>query len=79
MGSAGAGCEACSFHARVCSNPCLPRVQAGIKPPTFVLFCNDTKLFPDDYKKFIERQFRWGAWRPAPAALALHHAVSARS
>ncbi|KAL4423769.1 hypothetical protein ABPG75_001070 [Micractinium tetrahymenae] len=32
--------------------------QAGIKPPTFVLFCNDTKLFPDDYKKFIERQFR---------------------
>lgn len=32
--------------------------QAGIKPPTFVLFCNDTKLFHDDYKKFIERQFR---------------------
>ena len=33
--------------------------QAGVKPPTFVLFCNDTKLFPEDYKKFIERQFRW--------------------
>jgi hypothetical protein len=30
-----------------------------LKPPTFVLFCNDAKLFPDDYKKFIERQFRW--------------------
>jgi predicted GTPase len=34
-------------------------LQAGVKPPTFVLFCNDTKLFPEDYKKFIERQFRW--------------------
>ncbi|PRW61158.1 GTPase Der [Chlorella sorokiniana] len=32
--------------------------QAGIKPPSFVLFCNDTKLFPDDYRKYIERQFR---------------------
>lgn len=40
---------------RVCLTSCL---QAGIKPPTFVLFCNDAKLFPDDYKKFIERQFR---------------------
>ena len=36
--------------------------QAGVKPPTFVLFCNDTKLFPEDYKKFIERQFRWAWW-----------------
>lgn len=35
-----------------------PNLQAGIKPPTFVLFCNDTKLFPDDYRKYIERQFR---------------------
>ena len=32
--------------------------QAGIKPPTFVLFCNDPKLFADDYKKYMERQFR---------------------
>lgn len=32
--------------------------QAGIKPPTFVLFCNDTSLFPDDYKRYVERQFR---------------------
>ncbi|EFN51402.1 hypothetical protein CHLNCDRAFT_37436 [Chlorella variabilis] len=32
--------------------------QAGTKPPTFVLFCNDAKLFPPDYKKFMERQFR---------------------
>lgn len=35
--------------------------QAGIKPPTFVLFCNDAKLFPDDYRKYIERQFRCAA------------------
>lgn len=32
--------------------------QAGIKPPTFVLFCNDPTLFGDDYKKYMERQFR---------------------
>jgi GTP-binding protein len=32
--------------------------QAGIKPPTFVLFCNDPLLFADDYKKYMERQFR---------------------
>ena len=38
------------------SFPCT--MQAGIKPPTFVLFCNDAKLFPDDYRKYIERQFR---------------------
>lgn len=35
---------------------CTP--QAGIKPPTFVLFVNDPELFPDDYKKYIERQLR---------------------
>ncbi|GAB4813056.1 hypothetical protein N2152v2_000102 [Parachlorella kessleri] len=32
--------------------------QAGIKPPSFVLFVNDPSLFPDDYKKYIERQLR---------------------
>lgn len=32
--------------------------QAGVKPPSFVFFCNDPKLFPDDYKKYMERQFR---------------------
>lgn len=32
--------------------------QAGIKPPTFVLFCNDPKLFGEDYRKYMERQFR---------------------
>jgi len=32
--------------------------QAGIKPPTFVMFCNDAKLFAEDYKKYMERQLR---------------------
>jgi GTP-binding protein len=32
--------------------------QAGVKPPTFVMFCNDPKLFPEDYRKYMERQFR---------------------
>lgn len=32
--------------------------QAGVKPPSFVLFCNDPKLFGDDYRKYMERQFR---------------------
>lgn len=32
--------------------------QAGTRPPSFVLFCNDPKLFGDDYRKYIERQFR---------------------
>lgn len=32
--------------------------QAGIKPPSFVLFVNDPKLFADDYRKYIERQLR---------------------
>ena len=32
--------------------------QAGVKPPTFVLFCNDAKLFPEDYRTYVERSFR---------------------
>lgn len=32
--------------------------QAGVKPPTFIMFCNDPKLFGDDYRKYMERQFR---------------------
>jgi len=26
-------------------------VQASIKPPTFVMFVNDARLFSDDYKR----------------------------
>jgi GTP-binding protein len=32
--------------------------QAGTKPPTFVLFVNDPILFPDDYRRYIERALR---------------------
>ena len=32
--------------------------QAAIRPPTFVFFCNDPKLFSDTYKRFMERQLR---------------------
>ena len=34
--------------------------QAGVKPPTFVLFCNDPRLFTEDYRKYIERSLRCG-------------------
>lgn len=44
-------------HPNLPARPALPW-QAGIKPPTFVLFVNDPSLFPDDYKKYIERQLR---------------------
>lgn len=32
--------------------------QAATRPPTFVFFVNDPKLFTDDYRRFIERQLR---------------------
>lgn len=32
--------------------------QAAIRPPTFVLFVNDPKLFTEDYMRFMERQLR---------------------
>lgn len=32
--------------------------QTGVKPPTFVMFCNDPKLFGPDYHKYMDRQFR---------------------
>eukprot|EP00884_Botryococcus_braunii_P023684 jgi/Botrbrau1/99/Bobra.0022s0088.2 len=32
--------------------------QAATRPPSFVFFVNDAKLFPDDYKKYMERQLR---------------------
>ena len=32
--------------------------QAATRPPSFVLFVNDVKLFGDDYKLFMERQIR---------------------
>ena len=32
--------------------------QAGTRPPTFVLFVNDPALFPDDYRRYVERALR---------------------
>ena len=32
--------------------------QAAIRPPTFVFFCNDPKLFSDTYKRYMEKQLR---------------------
>lgn len=32
--------------------------QAAIRPPTFVLFVNDAKLFPETYRRYMEKQLR---------------------
>ncbi|KAL1295054.1 uncharacterized protein LOC107619043 isoform X1 [Arachis ipaensis] len=32
--------------------------QAAIRPPTFVFFVNDAKLFPQAYCRYMERQLR---------------------
>ena len=32
--------------------------QASVRPPTFVMCCNDGKLITDDYKQYLERALR---------------------
>jgi GTP-binding protein len=32
--------------------------QAGVRPPTFVCFCNDAKLFHFSYLRYLENQIR---------------------
>ena len=32
--------------------------QVGIKPPHFVVFCNDKKLFHFSYQRYLENQIR---------------------
>ena len=32
--------------------------QSGVKPPTFVLFCNSAKLFHFSYQRYLENQLR---------------------
>ncbi|KAM0943960.1 putative GTP-binding protein EngA [Dioscorea sansibarensis] len=32
--------------------------QAAIRPPTFVFFVNDPKLFPETYRRYMEKQLR---------------------
>lgn len=38
--------------------------QAAIRPPTFVFFVNDAKLFPDTYRRYMEKQLRTDAGFP---------------
>ncbi|XP_049379249.1 uncharacterized protein LOC125844059 [Solanum stenotomum] len=35
--------------------------QAAIRPPTFVFFVNDAKLFPETYRRYMEKQLRTSA------------------
>ena len=35
--------------------------QPATRPPTFVLFVNDVSLFPDDYRRYVERSLRAAA------------------
>ncbi|KAK9221043.1 hypothetical protein WN944_009467 [Citrus x changshan-huyou] len=32
--------------------------QAAVRPPTFVFFVNDTTLFPETYRRYMEKQLR---------------------
>ncbi len=32
--------------------------QVGVRPPTFVIFCNDAELFHFSYQRYLENQFR---------------------
>ena len=32
--------------------------QIGVKPPHFVIFCNDAKLFHFSYQRYLENQIR---------------------
>ena len=32
--------------------------QAGVKPPHFVFFCNDARLFHFSYQRYLENQIR---------------------
>jgi len=39
-------------------------VQAAIRPPTFVFFVNEAKLFPETYRRYMEKQLRSDAGFP---------------
>ena len=32
--------------------------QSGVRPPTFVCFCNDAQLFHFSYQRYLENQIR---------------------
>ena len=33
-------------------------MQAAVRPPTFVFFVNDAQLFPELYRRYMEKQIR---------------------
>lgn len=35
-----------------------PPLQAAVNPPTFVFFVNEAKLFPEEYRRYMEKQLR---------------------
>uniref|UniRef100_A0A0E0BLI3 GTPase Der n=1 Tax=Oryza glumipatula TaxID=40148 RepID=A0A0E0BLI3_9ORYZ len=39
-------------------------LQAAIRPPTFVFFVNDAKLFPETYRRYMEKKLRSDAGFP---------------
>lgn len=38
--------------------------QAGVRPPTFVFFVNDADLFPEMYRRYMEKQLRLNVGYP---------------
>ena len=32
--------------------------QTGVRPPNFVVFCNDARLFHFSYQRYLENQIR---------------------
>lgn len=54
--------EAIALHrptrTRVKSPKIYYSTQVGVAPPTFVLFVNDTKLFDNDYERYLSNQLR---------------------
>ena len=32
--------------------------QTGVRPPTFIIFCNDRELFHFSYQRYLENQLR---------------------
>ena len=43
--------------------------QIGVRPPHFVIFCNDARLFHFSYQRYLENQIRdtSSAWRERPS------------
>jgi len=45
--------------------------QVSSQPPSIALFVNDAKRFNDNYRRYIERQFRQQLGFPAPNSFVL--------